>query len=264
MLTINPKEVSIPVFHAYLVGAIAPRPIAFVSSIDKQGKVNLSPFSYFNVFGSNPPTLIFSPSTRVRDNSPKHTLENVLEHDEVVINMVNYDMVAQMSLASTEYPKGVNEFVKAGLTQIRSTIVKPPRVAESPVSFECKVIQVIRVGDEGGAANLVVCEVVLAHFNESILDAKKQIDPYKFDVVARMGGDWYCRVQEDAIFKLTKPNRNIGMGFDNLPEQIRTSPILSGNDLGLLANMEKIPKIEELEDIKEEPEIKNNLVLSNN
>lgn len=261
MLSINPKEVSIPVFHAYLVGAVAPRPIAFVSSIDKKGLVNLSPFSYFNVFGSNPPTLVFSPSTRVRDNTMKHTLENVLEHEEVVINMVNYDMVAQMSLASTEFAKGINEFVKAGFTELPSIKVKPPRVAESPVSFECRVNQVIRVGKSGGAANLVVCEVILAHFKEEILDANQQIDPYKFDVVARMGADWYCRIHEKAIFKLQKPNRNIGMGFDLLPDHIKNSPILSGNDLGLLANIVKLPDPEEIELFKEQPEIRN--ILSN-
>lgn len=256
MLTIDPKEVSVPVFHAYLLGAIVPRPIAFVSSVDKHGNVNLSPFSYFNVFGSNPPTLVFSPSNRVRDNTPKHTLENVLEHDEVVINIVNYQMVAQTSLASTEYPKGTNEFLKAGFTEKASVMVKPPRVSESPASFECKVKKVLRIGEAGGAANLVICEVLLLHLKEEILDEKKQIDPYKLDAVARMGADWYCRAHGDAIFKLQRPNRSIGMGFDLLPDHIKRSKILSGNDLGLLANFEKYPDHEEIQRFKEEPEIR--------
>lgn len=255
MLTINPKEVSIPVFHAYLVGAVAPRPIAFVSSVDKDGNVNLSPFSYFNVFGSNPPTLVFSPSTRVRDNTPKHTLENVLEHDEVVINMVNHGMVAQMSLASTEYKKGVNEFIKAGFTELPSLVVKPPRVKESFVTFECKVKEVVRVGEEGGAANLVICEVLLAHINEDILDVNDQIDPYKLDAVARMGADWYCRAQGEAIFHLERPNRNIGIGVDSLPDHIRNSKVLTGNDLGLLGNLHTFPQEVEINEVRNKSEV---------
>jgi len=193
---IDPKEVTTGVLHSYLLGAIAPRPIAFASTIDKEGKVNLSPFSFFNVFGANPPILIFSPARRGRDNTVKHSYENVLEVPEVTINIVDYAMVQQMSLASTEYPKGVNEFVKAGLTEIASEKVKPPRVADAPASFECKVLQVIPTGIEGGAGNLIICEVVLVHIANRVLDGNGKIDPFKLDAVARMGGDWYCRAND--------------------------------------------------------------------
>ncbi|MEZ4906027.1 MAG: flavin reductase family protein, partial [Spirosomataceae bacterium] len=202
MVTIDPHEVAIPVLHHYLQGAIAPRPIAFASTIDKAGNVNLSPFSYFNIFGTKPPTLIFSPNRRVRDGSNKHTFENVQEVDEVVINMVDYSMVEQMSLASCEYPKGTNEFIKAGFTQVPSQCIKPPRVGESKAVFECKVKQIISLGDEGGAANLVICEVLLAHFAEAILDENGRIDQRKTDWVARMGGDWYARASGSAIFEV--------------------------------------------------------------
>lgn len=245
---IDPATLSVGEFHAYMLGAIAPRPIAFASTVDKQGNVNLSPFSFFNAFGSNPSTLIFSPARRVRDNTIKHTLENVQEVDEVVINIVNYKMVQQMSLASTEYGKGVDEFLKSGLTPLASERVKPPRVAEAPAAFECKVKQIIPMGTEGGAANLVICEVLLMHVKENILDASGKIDPFKLDAVARMGGDWYCRAQGEALFTVPKPIRNQGMGVDQLPEDIRTSHILSGNDLGMLGNTEKMPTFEEVED----------------
>lgn len=241
MKTINPKEVSVAELHSYLLGVIAPRPIAFASTVDKEGRVNLSPFSFFNIFGSNPPILIFSPSRSVRDNSLKNTLENVLEHDEVVINIVNYRMVEQASLASTAYERGVNEFVKAGFTEAKSVMVKPPRVAESPASFECKVKQVIATGEEGGAGNLVICKVVLAHFSEEILDASGKVDPHKLDVVGRMGGDWYCRAHGDALFTLPKPSRLQGIGFDSLPEHIRKSKVLTGNHLARLANVSVLP-----------------------
>jgi len=245
-LTLDPKETPIPQLYAYLQGAIAPRPIAFASTIGKNGIVNLSPFSFFNLFSTKPPILIFSPSRRVRDNTVKNTLENALEVPEVVINIVNYNMVEQASLASCEYPKGVNEFVKAGLTELKSTKVRPPRVAESPASFECKVNQVISLGDEGGAGNLIVCEILLAHFKEDILDASQNIDPQKLDAVARMGGDFYCRAHGENIFIVPKPNTKLGIGFDQLPEKIRNSKILSGNDLARLANVEKIPNAENL------------------
>ena len=206
--------------------------------------VNLSPFSFFNLFSTNPPVLIFSPSRRVRDNTVKHTLENVKEVAEVVINIVSYSMVDQASLASCEYPQGVNEFVKAGFTELPSVKVKPPRVAESPASFECKVNQIIPLGNEGGAGNLIICEILLAHFSESILDASGVIDPQKLDAVARMGGDFYCRAHGESIFKVAKPNTKLGIGFDQLPERIRKSKILSGNDLAKLANIEKLPLAE--------------------
>ncbi|GHN03123.1 flavin reductase [Cytophagales bacterium WSM2-2] len=240
--TIDPKEIPIPKLHGYLQGSIAPRPIAFASTVNKDGHVNLSPFSFFNLFSTNPPIVVFSPSRRVRDNTTKHTLQNVLEVPEVVINIVNYAMVEQSSLASCEYPREVNEFVKAGLTELPSVKVKPPRVAESPVSLECKVNQVISLGSEGGAGNLIVCEIILAHFKKEILDEHGQVDPQKLDAVARMGGDFYCRAHGESIFTVPKPNTKLGIGFDQLPEEIRNSKILSGNDLGRLANIEKLPE----------------------
>ena len=242
-LTIDPKEVPTPKLQGYLQGAIAPRPIAFASTIDKNGVVNLSPFSFFNMFSTRPPVIVFSPSRRVRDNTTKHTLENVLDIPEVVINIVSYAMVEQASLASCEYPKGVNEFVKAGFTELPSEKVKPPRVAESPASFECKVNQVISLGDEGGAGNLIVCEIILAHFKKEILDEHGHVDPQKLDAVARMGGDFYCRAHGENIFTVPKPNTKLGIGFDQLPENVRNSKVLSGNDLGRLANIERLPEV---------------------
>jgi flavin reductase (DIM6/NTAB) family NADH-FMN oxidoreductase RutF len=247
MFTINPKEVSIPVLHSYLQGAVAPRPIAFASTIDKEGNVNLSPFSFFNVFGTNPPTLIFSPNRRVRDGSSKHTLENVLEHDEVVINMVDYSMVEQMSLASCEYEKGVNEFKKAGFTEGVSVMVKPPCVVESKAVFECKVKQVIQMSEEGGSPNLVICEVILAHFSEDILNEKGMIDQTKTDWVARLGGDWYCRASGKAMFEVPKPNIHKGIGVNAIPDFIKLDKSFTGNDLGRLGNIEKLPTQDEID-----------------
>ncbi len=241
-MTIDPKEISTGKMHSYLLGAIAPRPIAFASTIDKAGNINLSPFSFFNCFGANPPIVIFSPARRGRDNTTKHTYENVLEVPEVVINIVNYDLVQQMSLASTEYEKGVNEFIKAGLTPVASTKIKPPRVGEAPVAFECKVLQVIPTGLEGGAGNLVICEVILAHIKDEVLNIEGKIDPFKLDAVARMGGDWYCRANGEALFTVPKPIEKIGIGIDQLPEAIRKSTILTGNDLAMLANVETYDK----------------------
>lgn len=246
MLTINPKEVSVAVLHGYLQSSIAPRPIAFASTIDKDGNVNLSPFSFFNVFGTNPPTLIFSPNRRVRDGSQKHTLENVLEHDEVVINMVDFAMVEQMSLASCEYGKGINEFVKGGFTEEPSEMVKPPRVKESKAAFECKVKQVIQMSQEGGSPNLVICEVVLAHFSEDILNENGRIDQTKTDWVARLGGDWYCRASGDALFEVAKPSIHKGIGVDAIPDFIKNDSSFSGNDLGKLGNIEKLPSDDEI------------------
>lgn len=232
--------------HGYLLGAVAPRPIAFASTIDREGNVNLSPFSFFNCFGANPPILVFSPARRGRDNTTKHSYENVLEVPEVAINIVSYAMVQQASLASTEYPKGVNEFIKAGFTQVPSVMIKPPRVGESPVTFECKVLQVIKTGDQGAAGNLVICEVLLAHIKEEVLDPDGRINPFKLDAVARMGGDWYCRAQGDALFTVPKPLEKIGIGIDQLPEKIRNSKVLTGNDLGMLGNTEHIPETKPL------------------
>jgi flavin reductase (DIM6/NTAB) family NADH-FMN oxidoreductase RutF len=209
--------------------------------VDKDGKVNLSPYSFFNVFSANPPVMIFSPARRVRDNTTKHTLENVLETKEVVINIVSFEMVQQMSLSSTEYPKGVNEFVKAGFTEIPSENIKPPRVKEAPVQFECKVNDVISLGEHGGAGNLVICEVVKLHLDESILDEHGRIDPRKIDTVARMGGNWYSRARA-GLFEVEKPISTLGIGVDSLPEAIRFSKVLTGNDLGMLANVEQLPE----------------------
>ncbi len=248
MLTVNPKEIPSSQLHGYLLGSVTPRPIAFASTIDKDGNVNLSPFSFFNCFGYNPPLLIFSPARRGRDNTTKHTYENVLEVQEVVINIVSYSMVQQMSLASTEYPKGINEFEKAGFTAVPSTLIKPPRVAEAPVSMECNVLQIVPTGTEGGAGNLVICEVILMHIKEEVLDAQGKIDPFKLDAVARLGGDWYCRVQGDAIFKVPKPLDRLGIGVDSIPASIRYSKILTGNDLGLLGNIERLPDITNVQD----------------
>jgi len=243
---VDPKSIKTAELHGILLGAIAPRPIAFASTIDKEGNVNLSPFSYFNVFGANPPILIFSPARRGRDNSTKHSYENVKEVAEVVINIANYPMVEQMSLASTEYDKGVNEFVKAGFTEAKSTKVTPPRVAESPVAFECKVNQVIETGEDGGAGNLVICEVVHIHLNEEILDENGKIDPFKLDPIGRLGGNWYTRSKK-ALFEVEKPLQKLGIGVDALPEEIKNSSVLTGNDLGKLGNVEKIPQASELE-----------------
>jgi len=241
MITIDPKTIPVQKLQGYLQGSVSPRPIAFVSSVDAKGLVNLSPFSFFNMFSMNPPILVFSPSRRVRDNSTKHTLQNVLEVPEVVINIVSYDMVEKASLASCDFPKVSNEFVKAGFTELPSVKVKPPRVAESPVSFECKVNQIIPLGSEGGAGNLVICEVVLMHAREDIFDADGKINPQKLDAVARMGGDYYCRACGDSVFTVPKPNEKIGIGFDQIPDEVRNSKVLTGNDLGRLANIERLP-----------------------
>jgi flavin reductase (DIM6/NTAB) family NADH-FMN oxidoreductase RutF len=258
-MTIDPKQIPVPRMHALLLGAVTPRPIAFASTIDNAGNVNLSPFSFFNCFGANPPLLIFSPARRGRDNTVKHTYENVLEVAEVVINVVTHDMVQQANLASAEFPKGVNEFVKAGFTAVPSVKVKPPRVGESPVSMECKVLQVIRTGDQGGAGNLVICEVLCMHIKDEILDPEGKIDPFKLDAVARLGSDWYCRVQGDSIFKLPKPMDRPSLGIDQIPERIRFSKILTGNDLGLLGNVERLPDQNDIDafNTKEIQKVKN-------
>ncbi|WP_367914133.1 flavin reductase family protein [Leadbetterella sp. DM7] len=252
MKTIDPKEVSTAEFHSYLLSSVAPRPIAFASTTDREGNVNLSPFSFFNAFGSNPPTLVFSPNKRVRDNSGKDTLNNVYEVDEVVINMVDYSMVEQVSLASCEYPRGVNEFIKAGFTPVSSVKVKPPRVAESKVAFECRIRQIVSLGDQGGAPNLVICEVLLAHVSEELLDENGRIDPLKTDWVARMGGDWYCRASGEAVFEVAKPNVQVGVGVDCIPAFIRDNPLFTGNDLGRLGNIHRLPDSNEVGSFKQE------------
>ncbi len=228
----------------YLQHVVAPRPVCFASTIDKAGNINLSPFSFFNLFSSNPPIVIFSPSRRVRDNTTKHTLENVMEVPEVVINIVTYEMVHQVSLASCEYPKEMNEFEKAGFTAEPATLVKPPMVKESKVKMECKVLEVKPLGTEGGAGNLVICEVMRMHIDDNLLDENKKLDQRKLHHIARLGGDWYCKVDETNLFMVPKPNTELGIGVDALPESIRNSDILTGNDLGHLANVREMPSIE--------------------
>ncbi len=246
MLTINPKEVKTSVLHNYLLGAVAPRPIAFASTVDKNGNANLAPFSFFNVFSANPPIAVFSPARSGRTGATKHTLDNIKEIPEVVINVVNYNMVQQTSLASTEYPKGVNEFTKAGFTAIPAEMIKPFRVKESPAQLECIVKQVIELGDQGGAGNLVICEVVLMHISKDVLDEHQQIDPNKIDLVARLGANWYSRNSGNALFEVAKPLMNLGIGIDQIPDYIRKSNVLTGNNLGQLGNIEKLPTEDEV------------------
>jgi len=254
--TINVADIRTAELHGYLNAAVAPRPICFASTVDKDGNVNLSPFSYFNVFSVNPPICVFSPSRRVTNNTTKHTLENILEVPEVVINIVNYDMVQQTSLASVEYPKGVNEFVKAGFTELKSDRVRPPRVAEAPVQMECLVKEVIALGDEGGAGNLILCEIKIIHIQDEVLDENGQIDQEKMDHVARLGGDWYCRITEDNLFQVTKPVRTIGIGVDSLPAAVRNSTVLTGNNLGQLGNVEALPADDEVDAFSQTDEMK--------
>ena len=241
MVSINPKDISTGKLHSYLLSAVAPRPIAFASTIDAEGNPNLSPYSFFNVFSANPPILIFSPARRVRDNTTKHTLENVMHTKEVVINVVNYDIVQQMSLSSSEYAKGVNEFDKSGLTMLASEVVKPFRVAESPVQFECKVNEIVHLGTAGGAGNLVICEVVKLHISKDVLDENNSINQEKLDLVARAGGSYYSRAK-NSFFEIPKPISTLGIGVDAMPDQIKNSMVLTGNDLGMLANVEALPE----------------------
>jgi flavin reductase (DIM6/NTAB) family NADH-FMN oxidoreductase RutF len=228
----------------FLNHAIAPRPICFASTIDANGHVNLSPFSYFNLFSTNPPVVIFSPARRVRDNTTKHTLQNILEVPEVVINVVSYDMIQKVSLSSCEYPKETDEFLKSGFTKEKSVIVKPPRVKESPVQMECKVLEVKHLGTEGGAGNLIICEILLMHINENILGANGKIDQRKLDLAARLGNNWYVRINAENLFEVEKPHTALGIGIDQLPESIKYSKILSGNHLGQLANVHELPFVD--------------------
>jgi len=240
LLTINPKNTEVSKLYSYLSSVVSPRPIALASSISKNGNPNLSPFSFFNVFSANPPILIFSPLRRMRDASTKHTLENVKEVKEVVINIVNFDMVQQTSLSSTEYGQSINEFEKAGFTMLKSDKIKPFRVAESPVQFECKVNDIISLGDQGGAGNLIICEIVSLHISKDVLDKNKEIDQVKLDLVARAGGNFYSRIK-DTFFEIPKPLRSLGIGVDALPNFIKNSSVLTGNELGMLANVEVLP-----------------------
>lgn len=246
----DPKELNPGKLHAYLLGGVAPRPIAFASTVDSEGNVNLAPFSYFNVFSANPPVLIFSPARRGRDNTTKHTYENVLEVPEVVVNMVDYNTVHACSLASTEYAKGVNEFTKAGLTEEKSDIVKPPRVLEAPVSFECKVLRVDSFGDNPGAGQLVVCEILKMHFRNDILNEDGVPDPQKIDLVGRCGGNFYVRASGVALFEVPKPLANLGIGVDSLPEDVRKSSVLTSSHLAMLGNVETLPDETDVNDYK--------------
>ncbi|MCF6296308.1 MAG: flavin reductase family protein [Flavobacteriaceae bacterium] len=245
MISFEPKDLSIGKLHGLLLSSVAPRPIAFASTIDAKGNPNLSPFSFFNVFSANPPIMIFSPARRVRNNTTKHTLENVESVREVVINVVNYDIVQQMSLSSTEYPEGVNEFEKAGLTMLESDLVKPFRVVESPVQFECKVNDIIKLGTEGGAGNLIICEVVKLHIDEEVLNEDNTINQERLDLVARAGENYYSRAKK-GFFEISKPLSTFGIGVDDFPDQIKNSMILTGNDLGMLGNVEALPTKDEV------------------
>lgn len=250
MLSINPKEITVQKVHQYLLGAVGPRPIAFASTKDAEGNDNLAPFSFFNVFSANPPILIFSPARSGRSNTTKDTYNNVKVNPEVVINVVNFDIVHQMSLASSPYAPGVSEFTKAGFTPIASETISPMRVAESPVQFECKVNEVIELGDGGGAGNLIICEVTRIHIDEKILDENGMIDQHKIDLVSRMGGNWYCRADKNSMFEIAKPITTCGIGYDQIPLDIRHSTILSGNDLGYLGGIEELPNETDVNEYK--------------
>ena len=255
MPIIDPQRFTPSEFYQYMIEAVVPRPIAFASTVDADGRVNLSPYSFFNAVSSNPPVLIFSPVNRTRDNTSKHTLDNVQAQAEVVINIVNYAVAEQMSLTSTEYDRGVDEFVKAGLTPLPSERVRPPRVAECPVAFECRVQQVIPLGTEGGAGHLVVCEILLAHVSEAVLDEEQRIDPHKLDAIGRMGGSLYCRANGDALFEIARPVREKGIGVDQLPQPIRESHVLTGSNLAQLANVAQVPDAADLQAYADEPRI---------
>lgn len=241
MLSLNPKDLPIQKLHGYLLGAVGPRPIAFASTIDESGQANLAPFSFFNVFSANPPIMIFSPARSGRTNETKDTYKNVKKIKEVVINIVDYNMVQQMSLASSPYSPNEDEFVKAGFTKIDSETIRPYRVAESPVQFECKVNDVIELGNEGGSGNLVICEVTKIHIKEDLIGEDGKIDQHKIDLVSRMGGNWYCRADQNSMFEITKPITTRGIGMDNIPADILNSNILTGNDLGQLGGIEVLP-----------------------
>ena len=255
MPIIDPQRFTPSEFYQYMIEAVVPRPIAFASTVDADGRVNLSPYSFFNAVSSNPPVLIFSPVNRTRDNTSKHTLDNVQAQAEVVINIVNYAVAEQMSLTSTEYDRGVDEFVKAGLTPLPSERVRPPRVAECPVAFECRVQQVIPLGTEGGAGHLVVCEILLAHVSEAVLDEEQRIDPHKLDAIGRMGGSLYCRASGEALFEIARPVREKGIGVDQLPQPIRESNVLTGSNLAQLANVAQVPDAADLQAYADEPRI---------
>ena len=241
MLTVDPIELGNPKAHHYLLGAVGPRPICFASTIDSAGNRNLAPFSFFNVFSSNPPVAIFSPSRSGRTGKQKDTYNNIKEVPEVVINLVNHSMVEQMSLSSSPYQSNVDEFLKSGLTPLESESVRPSRVKESPVQMECDVFNVMELGENGGAGNLIMCKIKKIHIQENVLDANNMIDQLKIDLVSRMGGDWYCRSDKNSMFEIKKPLTTCGIGFDQIPSEILNSTILTGNDLGKLGGIEQLP-----------------------
>lgn len=244
MRTIIPAELATKDLHQFIVGAIAPRPIAFASTIDEQGQLNIAPYSFFNAFSSNPPILVFSSNRRVKGNTTKDTLHNIEATGEVVINVVNYEIVRQMAIASVSYPAGVSEFEKSGLTPIPSEVVKPYRLKESPVQFECKVKEIVTLGEHGGAGHLIICDVLRIHIDENVIDDKGRIDPHKLDLVGRLGRAYYVRASGSALFTLHQDQEVIPIGFDALPAAIRQSKILTGNDLGQLAGLLAFPTAE--------------------
>jgi len=248
-MKVIPSEVALPILHGYLLGAIGPRPIALASTVDINGNRNLSPFSFFNVFSANPPIAIFSPARRGKDNTTKHTYENVKKVPEVVINIVNYEMVQQTSLSSTEYGADVDEFVKSGFTALDSELVKPARVKESPVQLECKVKEVVELGKEGGAGNLIISEILMIHIDDAILDENGKIDQTKVDLIGRMGGNWYTRAR-NGLFEVEKPLSTLGIGVDKIPDHVRLSDVLTGNDLGMLGNVEELPEYKQISSYK--------------
>lgn len=259
--TIEFGSVPLKLWHEYLLSTVAPRPVAWVSSVNKKGIVNLAPFSFFNCFGSNPPTVIFSPARRVRDNTIKHTLENLAATGECVINICNYELVGKMVLSSTEYPEEINEFKKTGLTELKSEMVSPPRVAESPAQLECKLKEIIATGNEGGAGNLIICEILCVHINEEVFDDDGSVNPKKMDQIARLGGIWYSRASE-GLFKFPNPNTKQNIGFDGLPKFIRESNILTGNEISKLATIESLPEPEEINKFKNQNKLTDNFMMA--
>ncbi|MCC6720737.1 MAG: flavin reductase family protein [Bacteroidia bacterium] len=250
MITINPAEQTIPQLQRYLQGAVAPRPIALASTIDKNGTRNLAPFSFYNIFSSNPPILVFSPARSGRTAIQKHTYNNIKETSQVVINAVNYEMLHQMNLSSSEFEADVDEFEKSGFTPLKSQLVKPYRVKESPIQFECEVKQIVELGKKGGAGNLIICEIKLMHISLRVLGENNEIDQTKIDLIARMGGNWYCRTNPQSMFEVAKPISSIGIGVDALPDKIKNNKLLSGNQLGLLGSIDKLPDFDEIDSIK--------------
>jgi flavin reductase (DIM6/NTAB) family NADH-FMN oxidoreductase RutF len=256
MINIYPENISTKELHQYLVSSIGPRPIALASTVDKLGNNNVSPFSFFNIFSANPPIAIFSPARRVRDNTTKDTLENITQTKEVVINIVTKNLVEQASLSSLEYPADVDEFIKAGITPIKSEIIKPPRVKESPIQMECIVNDIISLGENGGAGNLIICEIKLIHISKHILNIHNKIDPNKLQLVGRLGKNWYCDAFDNSLFEINNPTRNIGIGFDQIPDTIKKSKILTKNNLARLASIKNLPSKEDINIFKQQNNIK--------